>query len=290
MADFSASWTIEDDIFHALDSVDAVPGFTRPQFPPEDDWERTGPDSSTPVHSTRDYRLDEPEEEVLIELDPWEQIAGETDHQFSMFSHFLNSGYGRSRRATAREFEVSSKRVDGLARDNQWERRARAWDLERERVYAGTKIDRVREMADRHAAVMQRGIEAMAIAFYPLVARAAADPDAFAAEVAELPLKTQFAIATQAARVIPAMMSAERLAHDMPTEIMAVQQDIGIDITMQSRGDLAEIVGALAGIGNLNIIDASVASDKPGDHSLPPGDDDRRGSSRAQTEADAENE
>lgn len=275
------SWTVEDDIEWALDSVERVPGITRPRFPAEDELS----DAILPTHTTRDYHmeLDADDQGAMLDLDPWEQMPGETDHQFNMFRHFLHSGYTRTRRATADEFGVGRKRADGLARDNQWERRVRAWDLERERIYAGERIDKVREMADRHAAVIQRGIEAMAIAFHPLVKRAAEDPEGFAEEVGELSIKSQFSLAIQAARVLPALMGAERLANDMPTEISAVHADVTGEVTIHSRDDLANLVGALAGINNLNIIDAEPI--EPVDtrpHQL----DDGRGDRGVEAEAD----
>lgn len=92
----------------------------------------------------------EPTAAVTPWVEAWEQQPGETDTAFAAFAAYLsNRSYARAARAV----KVPVEKVEGFAREHAWERRATAYDVERERERRMATIAELDEMATRQASI-----------------------------------------------------------------------------------------------------------------------------------------
>lgn len=187
--------------------------------------------------------------EPFSQEEPWGIMFTESSRTYQLFDHYRSLGITRTHRAVADFFDLSRQYVDQVATKFNWETRVRAWDDYRERVYTTELLLGVKEMAHKHAEVAAQGVAALATAFSGIV-ESMADPDsreAFLAEIAELPVRTQLALAQGSARVIPGLMNAERLSRGLPTEISAELRVSEARVTIQTTDDLADILLGIAG-------------------------------------------
>lgn len=221
-----------------------------------EEWPYVDPDENglaDPDPSFNDYPSD-PESlpaeiEPFSEDEPWGQMLNETAREYEFFSHFRSQGITRTKRATARHFEVTPTHISTIATNRNWDARIKAWDDFRERVYTMELILGVKEMAHKHAEIAREGVEALATAFSGIVENMKDEEKKaeFLAEIADLPVKTQLALAQGSARVIPNLMNAERLSRGLPTEISHELHSHEARVTIQTTDDLYDIITAVVG-------------------------------------------
>lgn len=224
-------------------------------FDEAENWPYPDPDEnglSDPQPSFGDFPTEPsalPAVEPFSEEEPWGKMFVESDREYELFCHYRAQGITRSRKATAEHFGISRTYTSTIAVSRNWDARCREWDDYREKVYTAELILGVKEMAHKHAEIAREGVEALAIAFQGIIAAMSNDAtkEEFMAQLADLPAKTQLAIAQNSARVIPTLMSAERLSRGLPTEITADLHLHEARITVQSTDDLFSILTGLAG-------------------------------------------
>lgn len=185
----------------------------------------------------------------FTEDEPWGMMLTETPRQYELFSYYRSEGITRTIKATAEHFDLSRVYVTNIASQKNWQQRVRAWDDYRERVYTAELLMGVKEMAHEHAEIARDGIRALSIAFEGIAAGIKGDEarEEFLAEIADLPVKTQLALAQGSARVIPNLMNAERLSRGLPTEISHGLLLTETRVTVQTTDDLFDILTGLAG-------------------------------------------
>jgi hypothetical protein len=221
-----------------------------------EEWPYPDPDANglaDPEPSFTDY----PSDPALVPADiepfshdePWGMMVNESSRAYEEFSHYRSLGITRTRKAVADQFKIARQTVDQMAARYNWDARARAWDEYRERVYTTELLLGVKDMAHKHAEIAREGVEALSIAFSGIIERMK-DPEdraAFIDEIADLPVKTQLALAANSARVIPGLMNAERLSRGLPTEISLDLHQHDARVIVQTTDDLADILLGLSG-------------------------------------------
>lgn len=161
---------------------------------------------------------------------PWEQREGETHKAYLAFSAYRNLGPNRSMsraisempesnrggkpETTRRWWETWSSRYD-------WIERAKAWDLEQERLRRVALQREAVEMGKRQA---QAAYDLELVMLAPVRALVARMSDAIEGRAVEDWLENlspgeAIALATSVAKVYPQLARLERLARGEPTEI-----------------------------------------------------------------------
>jgi hypothetical protein len=196
--------------------------------------------------------------EPFSENEPWGKMESESPRAYAMFTHYKAQGLTRVMKETAKHFGVNGSHLSHLASQHNWHARIAAWDDYRERVYTNELLMGVREMAERHTEIAKKGIEAMAVIFEGIAEQLSDEDDreAFLAELSELPVRVQLAIAQKSSQVLPNLMNAERLSRGLPTEISANLHQVEHTVSLQSTDDLYSIITGLAG---------SIAASRVGD-------------------------
>lgn len=215
------------------------------------DWPYIDPDENGLADPEPSFVTYEPSADIepFSEDEPWGIMATETDREYALFSHYRSLGITRTRTATAKHFSISTVHISKVSKERNWDARCRAWDDYREKIYTAELIMGVKEMAHKHAEIAREGVTALATTFEAIVSQLANEEDReqFLAQLAELPVKTQLAIAQRSAQVIPNLMSAERLSRGLPTEISAELHLTDARVTIQTTDDLYAIISGLAG-------------------------------------------
>jgi hypothetical protein len=220
-----------------------------------EEWPYVDPDENglaDPEPAFNDYPSDPtlvPDDiEPFSEEEPWGRMFNETTREYELFSYYRSLGITRSHRDVAEKFSITRVRVGQVAGTRNWPARVQAWDTYRERIYTAELILGVKEMAHHHAEIAREGVAALSIVFMGITSRLGDEESrtAFLDELAELPVKTQLALAQGSARVIPNLMNAERLSRGLPTEISADLHLSETRITIQTTDDLFDIISGLA--------------------------------------------
>ena len=224
--------------------------------------------------------------------EPWDKRNNEKDLDYAKFLHYRDQGPGRTIIAThihfhgERELSPTSRYPEGTPRNisyevskkGEWKTRASLWDDDQERQYQLARSQAIREMVGRHEDQVERAIDSLMVPIEALSLAIETDPD-FMSNLSKQDARKLISISNQAARTIPSLMSAERLARGMPTEIVGGTIDHNHHVTVE-RDRIGEILEVLAGAGQLDdgsrslgsgeIVDAEVVDVYP----VPPEDND----------------
>ena len=225
---------------------------------------------------------------------PWDQQADETDFFYGLFLQFRDQGLGRTvvdgwRWYRAEELgRANEKSYYEYAKSKDWRERARLWDQYEEAQYQLARGIARREMAERHEEKIGEAIDAIVVPFEALTT--ALKDDDFLAQLVNMKPARLIDITNRAARALPSLMSAERLARGEATEIVAGTIEVNHNVTIE-RDQIAEILEVLDAAGALpvglsdsesvEIYDAEVVDV----HSVPADSDDDE--ERAGTEPEA---
>ena len=191
---------------------------------------------------------------------PWDrQPEDKTDFWWLLFEHFRDSGVGRSMPDTTDWYNdmggtpvKTSITVQGLRLQStkaRWVERASAWDIEQERLYQIARAEKIREMVERHGDQIEEALDGLMTPIRALLHRIESDPD-FIAKLSETSASKLIGLANAASRTMPNLMSAERLARDMPTTI--VGGTVQHNIEMVEVDHIGEVLAVLAGAGILD--------------------------------------
>ena len=208
---------------------------------------------------------------------PWDRQEGESDEHYKQFRYYLDQGLARKVKDVAERFGLfhdQKRRVSSAYRTSskrEWKRRASLWDTEQERLYQLARSEAIRDMVHRHEGQIEKAIDGL---MAPIAARnhAMETDGEFVAELSKTDKRKLISLANQAARTIPSLMSAERLARGMPTEIVdgVIEHE---HIVSVERNQIGEVLEILAGAGRLDaggdsfgtgeIVDAEVVDVHP---------------------------
>ena len=222
---------------------------------------------------------------------PWGRLPAETDYPWQLFTHYRDSGVGRSFNATAiwaHENELGNHEKKTLTKYRQvvvvwrdkhrWADRVFSFDREQDRLYQLARSEAVRDMAIRHEKQIEKAIKGLMVPIDALTA-AMSDNQEFMADLTNMDKKKLISLANLAARTIPSLMAAERLSRGMPTEIVTgvVEHQHVLSVERNQIGNVLEVLGQ-AGVldvgdpdrGTGYVVDAEVVEV----HSVPTESDD----------------
>lgn len=177
-------------------------------------------------------------------VEPWSRLEEENDRAWELFRYFRELGIGRTIADTAAHFEISVGYLHNkFTARFDWRMRVAAWDRHCDRVYRLDLQDQVREMAKRHANQIVGSLEALSIPFMAL-RKKMEDPD-FIDTLSDMDFRRVFDLAVKSGRILPSLMSAERLARGMPTEIVQTEGEIQHVHTLDGVDQLAGVLSVL---------------------------------------------
>jgi len=240
LADRWGTTDYPDDLDTLLDNattaLDALPSLERKPIP-RAEIEHV---SASEIEIVSDY------------IEPWAQLPDESRHNMDMFQAYLDLGPNRTLAAVARQFGVTSTAITRPSSKFAWKDRARAFDAHLDRVYRAQLDQATRDMADRHASSMAQGLSVLAAPFVALQQRMDDDPE-FITSLSNTSARRLLDLAFKAARVMPPMMGAERVARGLPNEIRRVEGTVEHEhIHHLDRDSLITIVAALESAGGLD--------------------------------------
>jgi hypothetical protein len=184
---------------------------------------------------------------------PWEKIPHESPKAFRAFEAYRDAGARRSYNYV-RGLGISI--ANNWPTDYNWQMRVRWFD---EFTYAQDAIEereRRKELGERHAKEAANALEAIMAPIRELQRRIEKNPDEIAAELAEMPASKLVSQVQASARVLQPVMSAERLASDMPTEV--VESSVQAQVNIQDNPEkLIDVLGTLAESGVLDALRAA---------------------------------
>ena len=184
-------------------------------------------------------------------IEPWAQLPDESRHYMEMFQAFLDLGPNRTLTAVARQFGITPNALARPSSKFAWKDRARAFDAHLDRVYRAQLDQATRDMADRHASSMAQGLSVLAAPFVALQQRMDDDPE-FITSLSNTSARRLLDLAFKAARVMPPMMGAERVARGLPNEIRRIEGTVTHEHTLELASDadkIAAILNALESAG-----------------------------------------
>lgn len=228
---------------------------------------------------------------ALVDVDyrqPWDRAEQETGYEYQMFLVFRDLGMRRTTKGAWEAF-VSEHVADGekspslnklyqISNKNRWKERAFQWDQNEEAQYQLARSEAIRDMANRHERDITDAIDGLMTPIRALQHRIENDPD-FIGDLSQASAAKLVDMANKASRTIPSLMSAERLARGMPTEIVGgtVEHQLVTEVDRDQIGEILEILdraGAL-NVGGGDIVSGEIVDAEVVDvHSLPADGDD----------------
>lgn len=197
-------------------------------------------------------RLDDPE--------PWDRQIQETSEQYSAFTVYRNMGPSRNYAKVARELSLSPGTIQSYAHDHNWMDRAGAWDYYQERIFQAELAERTREMARMQLAVARETTDAIMAPIRALQNRLLENPEEVMAELSAQDIGRLLKMSQESAKLIPALMAAERLAAGQPTTISESTERVDVNINDTQR--LGEVLEVLRSTG---VFDAIIAAGEAGE-------------------------
>lgn len=189
-------------------------------------------------------RLDDPE--------PWDRQPAESQDDFLAFTAYRNLGPKRTLAQVARDLGVSAGSVSVLSADGNWVSRAAAWDFYQERIFQAEMAEYTREMARRHVELATDSLEALRAPVDALVRKLEQDPDVFMEAFDIKDLAKLMKLVQDSAKIMPSIMSAERLAAGQPTQISEHTENTNVNYGDAER--IGEVLDVLRTTGVLTAV------------------------------------
>lgn len=145
---------------------------------------------------------------------PFDRLENESDPAWQAFVAYRDLGPERNIRKVAQSLSKSVALMGEWSSRHQWVARAAAWDAEVDRHRRAASLSAISEMVERHATHTQAQLQALMAPARELLKRLQQNP-ALLAEVSDAQL---IRYCSSAARAVPALIQAERLARGLSTE------------------------------------------------------------------------
>lgn len=194
-------------------------------------------------------------------IEPWNRLPDETDRAWELFFAFREMGPSRSITAVAKKFGIGTSTIHAKysARFN-WKDRVNSYDVESDRLYQLQRRKAIIEMADGHAQQIVDALGAISAPFEALARKKESNPDEFWDGLASTPTPKLLDMAIKSSRVIPPLMSAERLSRGMPTELIEHTGQVNHNVRVFDRNEIAEILAVMDGAGGLALGESNSGS------------------------------
>lgn len=234
-------------------------------------------------HSYND-NVSEYEITKLDDPDPWDRLLQETSEEYLAFVTYRNMGPKRTLAQTSRELGISGGKVSIMKAEHRWDERVVAWDYYQEKIYQAELAEYARQMARTQLEVAQEAMRAVRAPIQALMRKIEANPDLLDEAFEPKDITKLMKLVHDSAKIIPALMNAERLATHQPTEITEHTENRNINYGNTERiGEVLDVLrttGVLSSIlregetGEIVDAEAVEVDDDPSDieaDSLPPG-------------------
>lgn len=180
--------------------------------------------------------------------EPWNRLPHEGKARFDHFVYYRDLGPSRTFAQTARDIGLAVGSVQSMAKEYNWKDRVLAFDQHEDRIYQIRRQLAIKEMADRHGDLIVETLAGLSLPLKALMERFENDPDQLMADLDKQSTKKLIDLVARTSRLMPNLMSAERLARGMPTEI--VQAETTINVKQQiDRDGIADVVATLEAAG-----------------------------------------
>lgn len=185
----------------------------------------------------------------MDEPEPWDRQLSETSDQYLAFVTYRNMGPKRTFAQVARELSLSPGHIHKMAADHSWTERTAAWDYYQEKIFQAELAEHSRQMARRHVEMATSSLEALRAPVDALIRKMEKDPEAAMEAFDLVDLTKLMKMVQDSAKIIPTVMSAERLATNQPTEISEHTENRNINYGDSER--LGEVIDVLRTTGVL---------------------------------------
>ncbi len=217
---------------------------------------------------------------AVDEPEPWDRLPEESAANFAAFVIFRGLGPKRSYVATARHLGVAASNIGTTGRAYNWQNRAEAWDYYIDRVQQAEIAERQSRLAKDQFDMAHDALKAANAPVKALLHRMETDPEGTMAEFGAKDLAKLLKMAQDSIRLMPVLMTAQRLALGQPTGITEKTETRNINYNDSQR--IGEVLDVLHEAG---VLDAFVNPGEAGsiiDTEAVEVDDDR-----SDTEADS---
>ena len=218
----------------------------------------------------------------LVDTIPWEPLPHETTKSWSAFMAYRDAGHKRSVNYVR---GTGIKVASNWQQDYKWTLRARLYDeyVQSKEIIETHKLNK--QVRQRHADQAAKALDGLMAPFIEYQRRIEEKPGQLAIEMEAMDAKKLMSTMQASARVLQPLMSAERLAQDLPTELIETHvqgqvtvQDspealINVLSILEETGVGAALFGTREAIAVIDAEDESVDPDiaTPETASLPAG-------------------
>lgn len=178
--------------------------------------------------------------------EPWLRLPDESDRGWEMFKFYRDLGPIRTTNMVTDHFDIAQPTVYHYSSKYDWNSRVAAFDQFEDRIYQAQRVVKIREMADTHADLIVSAIQGLNKPLEILMEKIN-DPQ-FVHDLKDEEAVTLLAMARQSAKLLPNLMSAERLARGMATEIVEHQGEINHNVEVD-REAVVEVYETLRAAG-----------------------------------------
>ncbi len=172
--------------------------------------------------------------------EPWDRQPGEGDEAWEAFVLYRDMGARRSQESVGGKLGKSRQLMSRWSAEHGWVARAGAWDREQDRVRREAHLEEIAEMSRRHATEARALQTAILRPAHELLRRLQANE----LDLTSVKVSALIEMALAAARAYPGAAGMERLARGVPTEITSTRIDVGADLGLEERLELAREIAA----------------------------------------------
>lgn len=187
---------------------------------------------------------------AVDEPEPWDKQIKEGSTAYYAFTVYRNLGPKRTYAAVARSIGVSPQTVSKYADQYDWQSRAEAWDFYMDRIFQAELAERQRHLAKHQFEMAQDALKALNAPIQALLTRMEADPAGVASEFGAKDLAKLMKIAQDSIRLMPNLMTSQRLALGQPGEISERRETHTVTTNDSER--IGEILDVLHQVGALD--------------------------------------
>lgn len=185
----------------------------------------------------------------LDEPEPWDRQITETSEEYLAFATYRNMGPKRTFAQVARELSLSAGHVSKMAVNHSWTERVAAWDYYQEKIFQAELAEHTRQMARRQLELADRSMRALRAPIDALINRMETEPEILLKEFSVTDLTKLMKMVQDSSKLLPALMSAERLASNQPTEITEHTENRNVNYGDSER--IGEVIDVLRTTGVL---------------------------------------
>lgn len=203
---------------------------------------------------------------AVDEPEPWDRQIKEPPEAYYAFTVYRNFGPKRTYAATARSVGILPTSVSKYADQYDWHSRVEAWDFYMDRIFQAELAERQRHLAKHQFELLADALKALNAPVQALLTKMEVDAAGVLKEFSAKDLTKLMKVAQDSIRLMPNLLSSQRLALGQPTEISERTETHNVNYNDAERiGEIldvlhqAGVLDAFTGEGQAGeVIDAEV--------------------------------